>query len=114
MKICLRLLYISFTLFQIKGMAQSPVNSQLDTILVTANKLNQNRKEAPIAISILSATTLKKENVTRIDFLLNVTNVLSFLTAREPLLKSRTLFEYFLTVMHLATQHLISNLKSKL
>ena len=52
-------------------MAQSPVNSQLDTILVTANKLNQNRKEAPIAISILSATTLKKENVTRIDFLLN-------------------------------------------
>ena len=117
MKICLRLLYISFTLFQIKGMAQSPVNSQLDTILVTANKLNQNRKEAPIAISILSATTLKKENVTRIDFLLNkvpgvympsIGNEQHMMSIRQPI-SLKGLYLYLEDGMPIRTSGLFSN-----
>ena len=98
-------------------MAQSPVNSQLDTILVTANKLNQNRKEAPIAISILSATTLKKENVTRIDFLLNkvpgvympsIGNEQHMMSIRQPI-SLKGLYLYLEDGMPIRTSGLFSN-----
>jgi outer membrane receptor protein involved in Fe transport len=71
MKICCRLLFIFLLLIQLQGKTQDSTYSQLDTVVVSANKLSQKRKEVPIAISVINASELNKANATRIDFLLN-------------------------------------------
>jgi iron complex outermembrane receptor protein len=71
MKFYFSLLIIFILSLHLKGFAQDSTYTQLDSVVVNANKLNQLRKEVPIAISVISANTIKKENSTRIDFLLN-------------------------------------------
>ena len=71
MKICFRFLYICFGLVLLQVNAQAQSSMQLDTVVISANKLTQLKKEAPIAISVLNAKAIGKENATRVDFLLN-------------------------------------------
>ena len=75
------------------------------------------RRSAPIAISILSATTLKKENVTRIDFLLNkvpgvympsIGNEQHMMSIRQPI-SLKGLYLYLEDGMPIRTSGLFSN-----
>jgi outer membrane receptor for ferrienterochelin and colicin len=46
-------------------------SANLQTVIVTGNKLIQKRTEAPIAISIISSSQIAQAKATRIDYLLN-------------------------------------------
>jgi outer membrane receptor for ferrienterochelin and colicin len=89
----------------------------LDSVVVSANKLSQKRKEAPIAISIINDNTLKKENATRIDFLLNkvsgvympsIGNEQHMMSIRQPI-SLKGLYLYLEDGMPIRTSGLFSN-----
>ncbi|MEK0423538.1 MAG: hypothetical protein RLZ95_1448 [Bacteroidota bacterium] len=117
MKICHLLLFISCLCLHVKGNAQDAGNNQLDSVVVSANKLSQKRKEAPIAISIINDNTLKKENATRIDFLLNkvsgvympsIGNEQHMMSIRQPI-SLKGLYLYLEDGMPIRTSGLFSN-----
>ena len=117
MKICLRLLCISCLLLHIQGFSQVAAHHQLDTLVVSANKINQTRKEAPIAISIINTNTITKENATRIDFLLNkvsgvympsIGNEQHMMSIRQPI-SLKGLYLYLEDGMPIRTSGLFSN-----
>jgi iron complex outermembrane receptor protein len=117
MNIRIILLFVSFLFLQKHGFSQVAVNNQLDTIVVSANKLNQTRKEAPIAISIVNAIAIKKENATRIDFLLNkvsgvympsIGNEQHMMSIRQPI-SLKGLYLYLEDGMPIRTSGLFSN-----
>jgi len=117
MNIYYRLLYIFLLFSQIKGIAQQSKFTQLDTIIVSANKVSQKRKEAPIAISIVNTNTLKKENAGRIDFLLNkvsgvympsIGNEQHMMSIRQPI-SLKGLYLYLEDGMPIRTSGLFSN-----
>ena len=53
------------------GQNTDSTSQTLDPIIVSGNKLQQKRTEAPIAISILSPNTIEQTNAPRIEYLLN-------------------------------------------
>jgi len=53
------------------GQQRDSISQTLDPVIVSGNKLNQLRSEAPIAISILSPKIIEATKASRIDFLLN-------------------------------------------
>jgi outer membrane receptor protein involved in Fe transport len=48
-----------------------PTNSELDKVVVTANRTAEKRSEAPIAISIINKQTIEDTKAQRLDWLLN-------------------------------------------
>jgi outer membrane receptor protein involved in Fe transport len=104
-------------LLHIQGFSQVAAHHQLDTLVVSANKINQARKEAPIAISIINTNTITKENATRIDFLLNkvsgvympsIGNEQHMMSIRQPI-SLKGLYLYLEDGMPIRTSGLFSN-----
>jgi outer membrane receptor protein involved in Fe transport len=104
-------------LLHIQGFSQVAAHHQLDTLVVSANKINQTRKEAPIAISIINTNTITKENATRIDFLLNkvsgvympsIGNEQHMMSIRQPI-SLKGLYLYLEDGMPIRTSGLFSN-----
>ena len=62
---CILLSFISW------GQSTDSTSQTLDPVIVSGNKLQQKRTEAPIAISILSPKTIEQTNAPRIEYLLN-------------------------------------------
>ena len=62
---CILLSFISW------GQGTDSTSQTLDPVIVSGNKLQQKRTEAPIAISILSPKTIEQTNAPRIEYLLN-------------------------------------------
>jgi outer membrane receptor for Fe3+-dicitrate len=117
MKICFRFLLICFCLGFLTKNAIAQPGMQLDTVVISANKLTQLKKEAPIAISVLNAKVIGKENATRVDFLLNkvsgvympsIGNEQHMMSIRQPI-SLKGLYLYLEDGMPIRTSGLFSN-----
>jgi iron complex outermembrane receptor protein len=71
MKFYLSLLMIVLVLPFTYVFSQDSVYNQLNTVIVTANKIQEKRSESPIAISIITKENMERIKPTRIEFLLN-------------------------------------------
>lgn len=71
MKFYLSLLTVLLILASTNVFSQDSVYNQLNTVIVTANKIQEKRSESPIAISVISKESMERIKPTRIEFLLN-------------------------------------------
>ena len=117
MKICWPLLSCLLLFICMDCDAQDSIYNQLDEVVISASKLAEKRKEAPIAISTLSEATLKKENSNRIDYLLNkvsgvympsIGNEQHMMSIRQPI-SLKGLYLYLEDGMPIRTSGLFSN-----
>ncbi len=117
MKICLQLLSCLLLFICFDCDAQDSVYNQLEEVVISASKLSEKRKNAPIAISTISEQTLKKENSNRIDYLLNkvsgvympsIGNEQHMMSIRQPI-SLKGLYLYLEDGMPIRTSGLFSN-----
>jgi outer membrane receptor protein involved in Fe transport len=117
MKICLPLLTSWLLLICLDSNAQDTLYKPLEEVVLTASKLSEKRKEAPVAISTISEATLKKENSNRIDYLLNkvsgvympsIGNEQHMMSIRQPI-SLKGLYLYLEDGMPIRTSGLFSN-----
>ena len=117
MKICWPLLSCLLLFICMDCDAQDSIYNQLDEVVISASKLAEKRREAPIAISTLSEATLKKENSNRIDYLLNkvsgvympsIGNEQHMMSIRQPI-SLKGLYLYLEDGMPIRTSGLFSN-----
>ena len=71
MKFSFGILIILMAICSSKANGQDSSANQLNTVIVSANKISEKRITAPIALSVISPKTINALKANRIDYLLN-------------------------------------------
>ena len=117
MKISFGILFILMTLSILKSNGQDTSMNQLNTVIVSANKLSEKRTAAPIAMSVINSTTINALKPNRIDYLLNtvsgvympsIGNEQHMMSIRQPI-SLKGLYLYLEDGMPIRTSGLFSN-----
>jgi len=117
MKISFGILFILMAFISISSKGQDTTINPLNTVIVSANKLSEKRITAPIAMSVISATTIEALKANRIDFLLNtvsgvymptIGNEQHMMSIRQPI-SLKGLYLYLEDGMPIRTSGLFSN-----
>lgn len=117
MKFIISLICFCLLLTYTHAQEQDSSFSPLTTVIVSANKFQQKRRESPIAISLLTADIIEKTKASRIDFLLNkvsgvymptIGNEQHMMSIRQPI-SLKGLYLYLEDGMPIRTSGLFSN-----
>ncbi len=117
MRFAQHLLLFIFLLFCQKGFSQDSIYNQLNTVIVSANKSLEKRREAPIAISVIGKQTINELKANRIDYLMNrvsgvympsIGNEQHMMAIRQPI-SLKGLYLYLEDGMPIRTSGLFSN-----
>ncbi len=117
MKFYLSLLIIAVILPFAMVFSQDSLFNQLNTVVVTANKIKERRSESPIAISIIHPEAIDRIKPSRIEFLLNtvsgvympsIGNEQHMMAIRQPI-SLKGLYLYLEDGMPIRTSGLFSN-----
>ena len=117
MKISFGIIFILMTLSILKSNGQDTSMNQLNTVIVSANKLSEKRTAAPIAMSVINSTTINALKPNRIDYLLNtvsgvympsIGNEQHMMSIRQPI-SLKGLYLYLEDGMPIRTSGLFSN-----
>ena len=117
MKFSFGILFILITICSTKTNGQDSSANQLNTVVVSANKISEKRITAPIAMSVISSKTINALKSNRIDYLLNtvsgvymptIGNEQHMMSIRQPI-SLKGLYLYLEDGMPIRTSGLFSN-----
>ena len=117
MKFSFGILIILMTICSSKTNGQDSSANQLNTVIVSANKISEKRITAPIALSVISPKTINALKANRIDYLLNtvsgvymptIGNEQHMMSIRQPI-SLKGLYLYLEDGMPIRTSGLFSN-----
>jgi outer membrane receptor protein involved in Fe transport len=117
MKFSFGILFILITICSIRTNGQDSSANQLNTVVVSANKISEKRITAPIAMSVISSKTINALKSNRIDYLLNtvsgvymptIGNEQHMMSIRQPI-SLKGLYLYLEDGMPIRTSGLFSN-----
>jgi len=117
MKISFGILCVLITFCNFKSNGQDTSFNQLNTVIVSANKLSEKRTAAPIAMSVINSKTINALKANRIDYLLNtvsgvympsIGNEQHMMAIRQPI-SLKGLYLYLEDGMPIRTSGLFSN-----